>query len=131
MKRLFVSVLALMLCTLPAMAESNETPGVDVTLYGNVTTGYEWTYTVEDEAVLKVAGSGYTTMDGDAQVDGMGGMYQFRLEGLQAGNTVVTFKYARPWETDVPALCTAYYNVRVDEQKNVVIFGMELDPGIY
>lgn len=69
-----------------------------VELEGNPTTGFEWTCTVEDNSVLTLVSDNYSANLSDKNVTGSGGKYSFVFKGASAGETTVTFSYARAWE---------------------------------
>lgn len=130
MKKLLICVLALMCLALPALADEEPPLSPDLYLTGNGTTGYQWLYTVEDEAVLTVVDNGFTQEPGTEGMTGAGGVFAFRLDGLKEGATKVTFTYARSWEIDESTLCTVSYNVLVDDDLDVTIFDCSVNPGL-
>lgn len=79
----------------------NEDPGqVTVTLPGNPTTGYSWTYTMTGDGALREVESGYcykTETPGKKTV-GQGGTFTFTFEGEREGDVTLDFVYAQPWE---------------------------------
>lgn len=106
---------------LSAAAQPNE---VDLYFPSNPTTGYSWVAEIEDEEVL-----GYREQffedDGTRDWVGAGGTDWFHLYGVAPGTTSVVFRYARPWE-DTDAGRTTY-RITVDEQLNVLIWGVEVE----
>ena len=98
---------------------------VDLYFPSNPTTGYSWTAEVDNPAVAEVEGQYYP--DSVAQgVVGAGGKQWYRIHGLAEGVTSVTFRYARPWEDT--AVTTYLYRIQVDARRNVLIWGVEVDP---
>ncbi len=66
---------------------------INVTLPGNVTTGYYWT--VEDsEAIVQVGKADYVSQGLPGQM-GAGGTYKFHFRVAKPGNSVLKMKYAR------------------------------------
>ncbi len=78
-----------------------------VELEGNPTTGYEWQL-AQDDARFRLINKDYappSTSIGAATKE------RFQIEALQSGSTTLTFKYKRPWETEV--LDTKRFQLRV------------------
>lgn len=73
-----------------------------VCLDANATTGYAWTYSVEGDLPLTLVSEDYFVTNPD--LVGSPGVYMavFATEG-EAGSAVLTFAYARSWETEEPA----------------------------
>lgn len=79
-----------------------------VELKGNPTTGYAWELAQDDSRFRLIkkdyahpgAGIGAATKE------------RFQIEALQPGSTTLTFKYKRPWETEV--LDTKSFRLRVE-----------------
>jgi inhibitor of cysteine peptidase len=70
---------------------------IDLRLEGNATTGWAWTVTAVDPAVLAPVGEpGYETSGGG---DGAGGIYTFRFDAVGAGETQVVLEYAPTWDS--------------------------------
>ena len=91
---LFIFVLLLLGC--------NKSSTYEVSLQGSSNSYYNWTYEIEDPAILKVVDEKYFGQEGEDSIDGLDGVYKFEFEALVPGKTNVKFKYARAWEeTDV------------------------------
>lgn len=92
-------------------------------------TGYEWTWKIDNENVLAVSkkyvADRYYSVQDVAPMIGGGGKDIMILSGLKAGETTVTFTYKRSWEEN--ALYTLIYCVRVDEDLNVTILSSRFD----
>lgn len=86
-----------------------------IALPSNATTGYQWTVSGGDPAILTPAdGNGQEVTDAHAPgMVGVGGSTHWRFTAARAGNTTLTFKYARAWERDTPPAETATYRVTV------------------
>ena len=143
MKKLLALLLAAMLLTVSfAFAEADE-PEEEAPLYelsedntvftvrleANYTTGYQWMYTFEPEGVLEMTGEDYILNEDTVGLAGAGGTYvaEFRAAAAEdgtvtAGETLVTFTYARPWETEgeVPA-CVLVFAVTVAEDGTLTV----------
>lgn len=124
-KLVFCLILALCLLTVPALAQQN--PAVDLYLPGNPTTGYAWIAQAEDEGIVEITDQ-YFSEKSDEPVSGLGGAWWFQFAGVAPGITSVTLTYARPWEAD-SAVYTFVYRLTVDEELNVLIWGVEMDDG--
>jgi inhibitor of cysteine peptidase len=70
-----------------------------VQLEGNPSTGYSWSVTELEAAVLRQVGDFEFLTESEAI--GGGGMLQLTFEAVAAGETVLRLGYLRPWETDV------------------------------
>ncbi|MDD3411164.1 MAG: protease inhibitor I42 family protein [Eubacteriales bacterium] len=124
MKKFLCWMLALCLClSLTTLAFADDDPPLapDLSLHGNPTTGYQWTYTVDDPQVLTVTDCGYTS-DNEALM-GSGGVFSYRLDGLMEGSAVVTFTYAKSADEIV---CVLTYHVTVDDDHEVEIYGQDV-----
>ena len=125
-------MLLMLLLLLPAvMTEARaDLPGAPmIMLKGNPTTGYSWSWEIDEERVVDV-GAEYAAdwqfrQEGEPVLTGTGGRYLFILTGLNPGEVTITFTYKRPWEEN--ALYTLVYHVRVDEELNVTILGSSFD----
>lgn len=75
-----------------------------VKLDSNATTGYSWNEQADmsDGSVMKQTGHQYVTPEqsGDTPMVGAGGCEEWTFDAVKKGETVLTFRYARPWETD-------------------------------
>ena len=89
-----------------------------VELAGNPTTGYEWTYTISPDGVIKVVTDDYIQDDNAKDYDGVGGTYVFTFESVAEGEAEIVFEYARSWETGPPAN-RAVYQAIVDKDLNL------------
>ena len=68
-----------------------------VALEANVTTGYEWTSSIEGAAV-KAVGDEYVADAASDGKTGVGGVHTFTYQAEGSGEATVTLKYARSWE---------------------------------
>jgi len=125
MKHMWMILLAAMLLLGTALAE----PVLvcpEITLAGNPTTGYSWAGTLDTESAIVEVEGGYVPAQLAEGMVGGGGAYRFVLRGLAAGEGVITFTYARSWETTAP-LYELVCRVQVDDALNVTILGMNFD----
>ncbi len=87
---------------------------VQVILDGNPTTGYTWTATVSDPAVLQQQGDPvYAQGNTDPSIVGAGGTFTFTFKAAAAGEVTLKFDYARPFETGVAPIQTYSMTVTV------------------
>ncbi|MDR2035357.1 MAG: protease inhibitor I42 family protein [Coriobacteriales bacterium] len=91
-----------------------------VKLSGNPTTGYNWTYTLDNEGVVKELSNKYVEDPNPNNFDGVGGMYIFEFESVAKGETTISFFYARGWE-EKPTVADAVYKAVVDEDLNLTL----------
>lgn len=71
-----------------------------ITLRANMSTGYQWQLTALDEAMLQLVNSEYIPYS--TKRLGADGKQLFTFKALKAGETTISFKYAREWEKDKP-----------------------------
>jgi inhibitor of cysteine peptidase len=87
---------------------------VQVILEGNPTTGYTWTATVSDPAVLQQQGDPvYAQGNTDPSIVGAGGTFTFTFKAAAAGEVTLKFDYARPFDTGVAPIQTCSMTVTV------------------
>ena len=98
---------------------------VDLYLPSNPTTGYSWTYEIEDPSIVSLRDEYFSQSMGSDLV-GAGGTHWFHISGEQPGITSVTFRYLRSWETDVPPAEQTTYRLSVNDQLDVMIWGVEV-----
>ena len=98
---------------------------VDLYMPSNPTTGYSWTYEIEDPSIVSLRDE-YFSQSMGSNLAGAGGTHWFHISGEQQGITSVTFRYLRPWETDVPPAEQTTYRLSVNDQLDVLIWGVEV-----
>lgn len=77
--------------------------GISVSLKSNPTTGYSWSYKIQEDGIVEMARQKYIADVHKEGLAGSGGKENYIFKGVKAGETKVTFTYARPWkggETD-------------------------------
>lgn len=99
-------------------------------LEGNGSTGYDWSWTIDNEAVVsikreKVADTTYQIPDTVPPLGG-DGKERITLNGLAPGEATITFSYKRAWE-EVAPLYNLVYRVSVDEELNVTILSSSFE----
>ncbi len=107
----------------PAVAEfvPNE---VDLYFPTNPTTGYDWEAEAEDPDIVEIKDQFFEYKHDDGLV-GVGGTHWFHVSGLKPGVTSVAFRYLRAWDPD-SKISETVYRLTVDEQMNVMIWGVEV-----
>lgn len=110
---LSICLLALSLCILSGCGSSAAkydvgqgkvmAQGKDLTveLQSNPTTGFEWTAEIEGTTVKAVSDS-YQQNKSEKATNGAGGIHTFVFQGVGTGDSTITFKYARSWESGSP-----------------------------
>ena len=98
---------------------------VDLYLPSNPKTGYSWAYEIEDHSIVFVRDE-YFSQRMESDLVGAGGTHWFHISGEKPGITSVTFRYLRAWETDVPPAEQTTYRLSVNDQLDVLIWGVEV-----
>lgn len=102
MKKFFVILMALLMISAAALADvTYYPPHMVVSLEGNPTTGYEWSGTVSVGDAVSMTEEDWTYVPDDetGTTDGAGGTYYVTLHPEHAGQAIVSFSYARSWES--------------------------------
>ena len=128
-KMIWLFVLLLLISA--ALAEEQEIQVSPVLMLEcNRTTGFDWSWEIDQEDVVEVACEYVVNWHPESEEDimppGVGGCCNITLTGLAPGAATITFTYRRPWEEKEP-LYTLVYRVRVDEDLNVTILGSNFD----
>jgi inhibitor of cysteine peptidase len=100
--------IALILTTTLACQQKPKTMGTSIKvgesitheLEGNITTGFNWKYTVENPDIVKITEE--VSSENKEGIVGAPSKFKYKIEGAKAGNTKIFFKYFREWEKDVP-----------------------------
>lgn len=108
---------ALMVVSLAACSSGKKSQNLNITLDENPTTGYTWTYKIEDENVAKFVSDEYVAPKGDKA--GEGGTHTYEFAGVKKGETTITFTLKRSWEENEAAQ-TKNVTVSVDDD-NVIV----------
>lgn len=93
-RKLAIVLAALMLCAIVSGCD-NSAKTVNVELEENVTTGYSWTYTNDNEAVLKNVKD--EAVAANSELSGAPGKHQWTFEAVGDGEAILTFVYAQSW----------------------------------
>jgi len=71
-----------------------------VTLQGNMTTGYNWIVAPLDPAILEVQGD--PEFKPDSNLVGSPGTISYKFKALSTGEVTLHLDYQRPWEETIP-----------------------------
>lgn len=89
---------------------------LEVTLPGNITTGYSWKMTgLEGDSIKPTGHPQYLPNPAPAGRVGTGGQFVFKFNAAKPGTAKLTLAYARPWEKDTPPAQTFTLTVVVQE----------------
>lgn len=109
--------------------DNGEGPAAPVlVMASNPSTGFDWGWEIDDEAVVSVSAAYVPDMYYDVPdmipPVGGGGRTRIQLTGLTPGEATITFSYKRVWREDTP-IRELICRVRVDEDLNVTILSSE------
>lgn len=109
--------------------DNGESPASPVlVMESNPSTGFDWRWEIDDEAVVAVSTEYVPDMYYDVPdmipPVGGGGRTRIQLTGLTPGEATITFAYKRVWREDTP-ISEVICRVRVDEELNVTILSSE------
>lgn len=82
-----------------------------IALPSNPTTGFSWQMDY-DRTILTLTGKDYVQDPSAGGRVGAGGTEKFTFQGVRTGNTKITLKYQRPWES-IPPAETRVFNVTI------------------
>lgn len=121
MKKLTAALAAAAALSLGACAavapKASSVPGTyEVTLEGNGTTGYTWSYTMSEEGIVKET-SNTSISEGTEGMVGAPSNYIWDFEALKAGTVTLTYDYARSWEGQ--SIKTVTYTLTVDSNLQI------------
>jgi inhibitor of cysteine peptidase len=108
---------------LPQQAQTSTQSGdktLTIELDGNTTTGYNWTYQMTPNNLIKEADHDYQPGDDENQV-GAGGKFKFDFTGVAPGDAEIDFSYARPFDKDKAPAKTMKYHVRVNQDLTITV----------
>jgi len=88
---------------------------LEVSLEGNLTTGYNWTVESLDSTIIKQLGDAeFKQADQNQNRVGAGGVILYRFEAIKSGKTPLKLIYHRSWEKDVPPIETYEVTIMVN-----------------
>lgn len=96
--------------------------GVNVSLEGNATTGYEWSYVISDESLLTAVSQEYVEDEHEEGMTGVGGTWNASFASVagKSGEVTLTLNYARSWEDNPIASCDVSLNINDDGTINIL-----------
>ena len=79
---------------------SDDGTGLSVSLEGNATTGYDWSYVISDESLLTAVSDEYVEDEHEEGMTGVGGTWNASFASVagKSGEVTLTLNYARSWE---------------------------------
>lgn len=82
----------------PSISKNKKT--VSFSMSSNPTTGYDWSYKVNQKGIVKCIKDQYVSdvEDSEIPVSGAGGTQYYTFRAEKAGTVVITFRYQRAWE---------------------------------
>lgn len=91
----------------------------NISLKGNPTTGYTWSYLLSEAGIIEEVSNTYLAAKNDKDIVGVGGVYNFIFKPLKKGEVELTFNYTRSWEEK--PIQSVIYKIMVDE-KNIITY---------
>ena len=86
---------------------------IRVELCSNATTGFSWTYEIDNESVLKFEDYDYLEPEGD-ELEGTAGTDVWTFEAVGEGTAEVVMEYSQTWEGGLEAEWTYTLTVTVE-----------------
>lgn len=83
-----------------------------VGLCSNPTTGFEWSYEISDDTVVKEEDHDFEAPDGD--VPGSPGKETWTFEAIEKGTTVINMEYNQPWQGGIKGEWTYIISIVVE-----------------
>ena len=99
-KRFFAVIVAAFTAFASLLSVSIEAQKHDlvIDLSSNPSTGCSWVVEIDNESVIKAAGSKYIQKFSAIPVSGAGGTEKFFFDAVSDGEAVITFTYGQHWE---------------------------------
>ncbi|MEG1547139.1 MAG: protease inhibitor I42 family protein [Clostridia bacterium] len=119
MKKGFITIMAILLA-IGCMGCAAQQKQLTIKLDGNISTGYGWYGSFSEEGIAKIASDEYIDGNKNGMVGG-GGVFEFTIEGIAAGETKLTFIYMREWEGEQSAVDMRVYTLKVDEKGGIEV----------
>lgn len=98
--------------------KSFKSDSVTIELKGNPSTGFTWEYKLSSEDIVEV--SKEVKYLGAEGMVGAPSIFYFNIKSIKSGNTLLSFEYKRPWESNPPAEKKVFY-INVEENGNILI----------
>ncbi len=94
---------------------------VSITLDENITTGYSWHYSIENNDLIRLDSENSQGSETNSQNNskpnlvGAGSQHTWNFKGMKQGTTKISFKYYRSWEGEKSATKTGEYTIKISE----------------
>lgn len=94
---------------------------VSITLDENITTGYSWHYSIENNDLLKLDSENSQGPETNSQNNskpnlvGAGSQHTWNFKGVKQGTTKISFNYYQSWEGEKSATKTGVYTIKIIE----------------
>ena len=82
-----------------------------IELCSNPTTGFEWSYEISDDTVVKEEDHDFEAPEGD--VPGAPGKETWTFEAIDKGTTAISMEYSQPWQGGIKGEWTYMINIVV------------------
>ena len=92
----------------------------EIVLLGNDNNDYNWTYNIDDDALVGVISEKYYGEENSNTDDGLGGKYTFTIKAKKEGETIIHFNYMKTWD-DSEELYGYDVKVSVDKDLKLTI----------
>lgn len=86
----------------------------------NPTTGYNWEVYQTDSSKIEVK-SEYVADDAGEEIVGRGGKCRFSVKGIGAGNTVLSLRYRRSFESEESAIHELTYKLYISKDNKITV----------
>lgn len=118
MKKMLVSLISSIMLFGCTSTKAFESQTEKINMKGNPTTGYTWTYEIENEDIIKIEEQIF--YQGDERIAGAPSLFVYTISSLKPGTTEVKFEYSRSWETG-SAIETLVYKISVDKKGKIEV----------
>lgn len=94
---------------------------VSITLDENITTGYSWHFSIENNDLIKLDSENSQGSETNSQnnsqpnIVGAGSKHTWNFKGVKQGTTKIFFKYYRSWEGEKSATEISEYTIKIIE----------------
>lgn len=119
MKKIFY-ILSVCILTIILFGCTKSNKNYKIELESNPSTGYSWNYSASEEGIVKLVNEKYNEPTNENMV-GVPGTQVYQFKGLKEGTVILTFTYARSWETDVAPVDIKTYTLKVDKNLKIIL----------
>jgi inhibitor of cysteine peptidase len=121
----------LTLLSVTGMPEQYMSGTVMIRLLENPTTGYGWTADAQPQGMLTLVRDAYEADAAPEGVVGSGGVHTWVYQGAAPGTVIVTFRYARPSDSNGAAASELKLTYIVNSDLSVDLMGLDGDYSMY